>query len=114
MAEVMTPPLAGKRCVPCEGGTPSLSDEEARRLLAELGDEWELAEGKLRRTFKFKDFRQALDFVNRVGEIAEQEGHHPDITINYNRVRLELVTHAIGGLSENDFIVAAKASRLSR
>jgi len=106
--------LAEKKCVPCEGGTPPLTEEKARALLAELKEGWELQEGKLVRQFKFRNFREAMAFVNKVAEIAEAEQHHPDIAISYNRVRLTLFTHAIKGLSENDFIVAAKVDQLER
>lgn len=106
--------LAQKKCIPCEAGTPPLSQEEADELLKEIPG-WELTEkGRLARKFKFQDFGQALSFVNQVGRIAEEEGHHPDIKIVYNRVTLELITHAIGGLSENDFILAAKVNKLTR
>lgn len=104
--------LARKRCVPCEGGVPSLDEPAARSYLTGLTG-WSLTDGKrIRKEFAFKNFAQALAFVNRVGAIAEAEGHHPDILIHsWNRVRLEITTHAIGGLSENDFILAAKIDR---
>jgi 4a-hydroxytetrahydrobiopterin dehydratase len=107
-------PLAQRKCIPCEGGVPPLSEARSRALLAELGEGWALEEGKLARSFKFRNFVEAIAFVNRLAEIAEAEGHHPGITINYNRVRLQLFTHAIKGLSENDFILAAKISQLPR
>jgi 4a-hydroxytetrahydrobiopterin dehydratase len=105
--------LASRRCVACRGGTPPLSEMEARRLLAGV-PLWSLQEGatRLSRRFEFKDFVQAMEFVNRVAEIAEAEGHHPDIAIHWNKVDLVLWTHSIGGLHENDFIVAAKIDRL--
>ncbi len=105
--------LASRRCVPCEGGVPPLDREEAERLRAAV-PRWELDQDAktIRRTFRFKNFREALAFVNAVADIAETEGHHPDITIHYQRVPLTLTTHAIGGLSENDFILAAKIDRL--
>src|SRR5947209_1393000 len=111
----MTDNLAAKHCVPCEAGTPPLPIEEARAMLDQVPG-WELmepAEGEagvpmLVRRFRFKDFAEAMAFVNRVADLAEAEGHHPDIHISWNRVRLELTTHAIKGLSENDFILAAK------
>ena len=104
--------LARKRCVPCEGGVPPLDGATARRYLESLAG-WSLVDGKrIQKEFAFKDFAGALAFVNRVGAIAETEGHHPDILIHsWNRVRLEIMTHAIGGLSENDFILAAKIDR---
>ena len=105
--------LTKKKCVACEGGMPPLSRVEADALLREV-PEWLLAADtkKISREFKFSDFKSALAFVNRVGEVAEAEGHHPDIFLAYGRVRIELWTHAVCGLSENDFIVAAKISRL--
>jgi len=107
--------LAQKHCVPCEGGVPRVQGETAERLLAEL-DHWRLAadDHHLERVFVFPDFSRALDFVNRIGEVAEEEGHHPDIRLSYGRVGLELFTHAIDGLSENDFILAAKIDALPR
>ena|SRR5947209_1564726 len=103
--------LAGERCVPCEQGTPPLPDSEARQLLAELGGNWQLTdEGKaIALEAKFKDFLSAIAFVNRLAPIAEAEGHHPDFCLyGWNKIRLTLSTHSIGGLSRNDFIMAAK------
>ena len=88
------------------------SREEARSRLGALPG-WEIEEGILVKTFKFKDFRAALHFVNRVGEVAEEAGHHPDIDIRYNRVRLTLTTHDAGGLTEKDFGLAGKAQKLA-
>ncbi len=106
--------LPTQHCVPCEGGTAPLSlDEAAGYMDAVRG--WKLVEGeppKITRSLKFKDFAQALAFVNEIATIAEAERHHPDICISWNRVQLELVTHAIGGLSMNDFIMAAKINEL--
>ena len=109
----MDPLLLSKKCVPCEGGVPPLTEEEVRKLLLQV-EGWKAdAEcTKIFREFKFKDFKQAMGFVDKVAGLAEEEGHHPDIHIHYNRVRLELWTHAIGGLSENDFILAAKINAL--
>ena len=105
--------LTEKSCVPCRGGIPPLSEEEARRL-AEAVPAWALLENATRlvRRFEFQDFRAAMEFVNRVADIAEHEGHHPDIAIHWNKVDLVLWTHKIGGLHENDFILAAKINRL--
>ena len=107
--------LTQKKCVPCEGGTPPINVEEAMKLQNEV-PKWQLAkiEGvdALERKFTFKDFAEAMAFVNKVAELAEKEGHHPNFDIRWNKVRLTLWTHAIGGLSENDFIVAAKVDRL--
>ena len=89
-----------------------LSAEEARSRLDRLPG-WKTEEGMLVKTFKFKDFREALGFVNRVGELAEEAGHHPDIDIRYNRVRLSLVTHDAGGLTGKDFDLAGGAEKLA-
>lgn len=89
-----------------------MTPDEAKPYLDEI-KEWKVIDGKkIRREFKFKDFKEALAFVNKIGEIAEEEGHHPDIELGYGRVAVNLSTHAIGGLSTNDFIVAAKIDRL--
>jgi len=103
--------LAEQKVEPVAAGTPPLSKDEA----AELGKgipQWTLNDGAIEREFRFKDFEEAMDFVNRVAEVAEQEDHHPDISISYNRVRLTFSTHKIGGLSRNDFILAARVDRL--
>lgn len=86
--------------------------DQARTLLGEVPG-WELVDSTLVRRFKFKDFKAAMDFVNRVADLAEEEGHHPDIHISWNRVRLESTTHSIKGLSENDFIMAARINILA-
>lgn len=99
--------------MPCEGGTPPLAHERVEELLRETPEWGADAEFKeIKRVFKFKDFKEAMVFVNRVADVAEAEGHHPDITINWNKVSLSLSTHSIGGLSENDFILAAKINQL--
>jgi 4a-hydroxytetrahydrobiopterin dehydratase len=105
--------LANKKCVPCEGGTQPMQWSEADTMLKEVPG-WQLAAeaGSISREFKFKGFMDAMEFVSQVADIAEMEDHHPDIHIFYNRVKLELSTHAIKGLSENDFIVAAKINQL--
>lgn len=101
--------LTLKKCVPCEGGMPPFTEAEVNRYISQIPN-WEVLDfKKIRREFKFKDFKEAIAFVNRVADIAEAEGHHPDILVyQWNKVRIELSTHAIGGLSENDFILAAK------
>lgn len=105
--------LTAKKCLPCEIGTPPLTKEEIKPLLKQLKLPWELIDDKkIKAEFKFKDFLEAMDFVNKVAKLAEVEGHHPNIYINYNRVVIILITHNIRGLSENDFIVAAKIERL--
>ncbi len=104
--------LAVKKCVPCEGGTPPLQEEKIQEYLKEV-EGWEVQETKLiKKTFKFKTFRESIDFVNQVASLAEEESHHPDIIIRYNKVIFELTTHAIKGLSENDFIMASKIDLL--
>ena len=105
--------LTKKHCVPCEGGTKPLEKEEIAKYLTLLKTPWTVADNKeIQRTFKFKDFVKAIDFVNKIAKIAESEGHHPDITINYNKVKIVLSTHAIGGLSTNDFILASKIEKI--
>ncbi len=105
--------LTLKVCVACEGGVPPLTEAEALVYMPQVsGWEPDAAWKKIERTWTFKDFAEALHFVNRVAECAEKEGHHPDITIRWNKVLLSLTTHAIGGLSENDFILAAKINKL--
>ena len=102
--------LTRKHCVPCEGGVPPLSPAEVQTYLAAL-PAWQLtADGKrIRREWRVKDFLTGLDFFNRVGQLAEEEGHHPDLhLVGYRNVAIELWTHAAGGLTENDFILAAK------
>jgi len=104
--------LAERNCVPCRGGVPALRGEELAALAREL-PEWQVVdEHHLRRGFKFRDFRGALDFVNRVGELAEQQGHHPDLFLAWGRVDVTTWTHKINGLTESDFILAAKIDRL--
>jgi 4a-hydroxytetrahydrobiopterin dehydratase len=103
--------LVKKKCIPCEGGVPKLNPDEGKKLLQEVPS-WTLQEDKLRKHFKFKSFREAMVFINRMAEIAEGEGHHPDFTVHYNKVDVEIWTHAIGGLSENDFILAAKLDQI--
>jgi 4a-hydroxytetrahydrobiopterin dehydratase len=100
--------LAERRCVPCEGNDPPLTREQAATLLEQI-PEWKLAENakSIHREFPFKDFATALAFVDRVGEVAQDQWHHPDIRLSWGRVEITLTTHAIHGLSENDFIVAA-------
>jgi len=106
----MPSPLAKRSCVPCRGGTPPLSQAERARLLAELGGGWAVQDGHhLHKEYRFPDFATALGFVNRVGEVAETEGHHPDIELTWGRVAIKIWTHAIDGLTESDFVLAAKA-----
>ncbi|MDO8538344.1 MAG: 4a-hydroxytetrahydrobiopterin dehydratase [archaeon] len=100
--------LSKKRCVPCEGGIPPLSLKKVKELLKEL-NEWKAEKNKkLWKEFNFKNFVEAMHFANLVGEIAEKENHHPDLCISWGKVKVELSTHSIKGLSENDFILASK------
>ncbi|MDP3725626.1 MAG: 4a-hydroxytetrahydrobiopterin dehydratase [bacterium] len=99
--------LTTQKCIPCEGGALPMSNEEAEKYLAELKD-WKHEGSRIRKLFTFKNFKEAIKFVNSVANIAELEGHHPDISISYNKVDISLWTHSIGGLSQNDFILAAK------
>jgi 4a-hydroxytetrahydrobiopterin dehydratase len=106
--------LIRKHCQSCEGGVPPLDEERVRQLLAAVPD-WKLAaDGKrIRREWRVKDFEAGLDFFNRVGALAEEEGHHPDLHLTgYRNVAIELWTHAVNGLTENDFILAAKIDQL--
>ena len=104
--------LAGRQCVPCHGGVPRLTGEEIRPLLGQLRG-WEVeGEHHLKKSYRFTNFADALVFVNRVGEVAEREGHHPDITFGWGYAELKIFTHAIDGLSESDFILAAKIDAL--
>lgn len=104
--------LADNRCVPCQGGVPPLPQDRIQSLLRELGTGWTLnAQGHLERLYTFKDFAQALDFVNKVGAIAEAEGHHPDLYLAWGKCKVEIWTHKINGLTESDFYLAAKTDR---
>ncbi len=107
--------LPDRRCVPCEGGVPSLDRAAAERLLQQLAAGWSLdAEARLlQRAFSFKDFYRTMSFVNAVAHVANIEDHHPDLEVGYDYCRVRYSTHAIGGLSENDFICAAKIDRLT-
>ena len=109
----MAESLAGKSCVPCRGGVAPLSETAARELAGQT-PLWRLEENatRLKRAFEFADFVEAMRFVNRVADVAETQGHHPDIAIHWNKVGLTLWTHKIGGLHENDFILAVKIDRL--
>ncbi|MGH6922097.1 MAG: 4a-hydroxytetrahydrobiopterin dehydratase [Geminicoccaceae bacterium] len=106
--------LTEKTCVPCRGGVPPLAEDDAESLLAQTPG-WALREQgrQIERTFKLKNFREALGFVDRVGALAEDEGHHPDITFGWGYATISLHTHKIKGLHENDFIMAAKINQLA-
>ena len=108
----MSDALADKKCVPCRGGVPPLKGEELKMLQDRISDWQVVSEHHLHREFRFPDFKQALDFVNRVGAIAEQEGHHPDILLAWGKVVVETWTHKIHSLHANDFILAAKTDAI--
>ena len=110
----MTERLADRRCVPCEGGAAPYTAEMARAALAELDPAWRLGAdaGHIAREFRFKDFYRVMSFVNALAHVANLEDHHPDLELGYNYCRVRYTTHAIRGLSENDFICAAKIDRL--
>jgi 4a-hydroxytetrahydrobiopterin dehydratase len=104
--------LAAKRCVPCSGGVPPVKGAGLVDLQEKLGGGWKIVdEHHLEKEYSFDDFKRALDFTNKVGQIAETEGHHPDVHLAWGLVRLTIWTHKIDGLSESDFILAAKADR---
>ena len=104
--------LASKECVPCRGGVPPLKGEDVTKLQAEL-EGWEVVnEHHLRKEYKFKDFQESQAFVNRVGDLAEGQGHHPDICFGWGRAEITIWTHKINGLTESDFILAAKIDML--
>ena len=105
--------LAEKECVQCKGGVPPLKGKDLAQLHSELKPGWQIInEHHLEREFKFKDFREALSFTNRVGELAEAQGHHPDIYLSWGKVKVTTWTHKIDGLTESDFVLAAKVDRL--
>lgn len=115
MSQATTTELTNKHCVPCEGGVPKLTQEQVQHFLQAV-PQWRLTgDGKhIRREWRVKDFLAGLDFFQRVGKLAEAEGHHPDLhLVGYRNVSIEISTHAIGGLSENDFILAAKIDQLA-
>ncbi len=101
--------LARKDCIPCQGGTPSLDAEQINQLLLQLKENWKINEaGHLYKTFKFIDFMSAMHFANEVAALSEQQAHHPDLTISWGVCQVEIWTHKIQGLTESDFILAAK------
>lgn len=102
--------LAAKNCIPCRGGVPPLEGGEIERLLRKLGGGWNAVnDHHLEKQYEFNNFREALDFTNSVGAIAEEQGHHPDICLSWGKVGLKIWTHKIDGLTESDFVLAAKA-----
>lgn len=104
--------LAERECVPCRGGVPPLKGEEIKEFSTQLKDWRVVNEHHLQKTYDFRNFREALDFVNRVGELAEAQGHHPDICFGWGKADITIWTHKIDGLTESDFVLAAKIDRL--
>ena len=117
--------LLNQKCVPCEGGVDPIVRADAEALLSHHVPDWKIDDDDpisqkasarqgltISKKFEFKNFKEALEFVNKVGEIAESEGHHPDIELGWGKVNITLTTHAIGGLSQNDFILAAKINHV--
>lgn len=104
--------LAGKECVPCKGGVPPLTGDELKQFHEQLGNDWELVEEHhLEKTYKFDNFQSALDFTNKVGAVAEEQNHHPDILTAWGKVKVTIWTHKIDGLTESDFVFAAKCEK---
>jgi 4a-hydroxytetrahydrobiopterin dehydratase len=105
--------LAERKCIPYKGDTPPLTDAEIESLMAVLDGGWRLNDKHhLIKVYRFRNFREALNFANKIGETAEEQGHHPDIHLAWGKVEIEIWTHVINSLSENDFILAAKIDRL--
>lgn len=105
--------LEEKRCKPCEGNIPSLTKEESEEYLKQI-DNWTLKNNSIIKKFKLKNFSEAINFVNKIAEVAEEEQHHPDILVyGWNKVKVTMSTHTIKGLSENDFIIAAKLDKIT-
>jgi len=107
----MNSSLTEKRCLPCEGGVPALSTEEAQTLLQSVPG-WKIQDKALFKAFHFKNYHETMAFVNATAWISHQENHHPDLEVSYNMCVVRYITHAVGGLTENDFICAAKIERL--
>ncbi len=104
--------LADKQCVPCRGGIPPMTAEEIKGLSSQVADWQVVNDHHLRRSYRFRDFRETLDFVNRIGELAEEQGHHPDICFGWGKADVSIWTHKIDGLTESDFVLAAKIDKL--
>jgi 4a-hydroxytetrahydrobiopterin dehydratase len=105
--------LSKKKCKPCEGGIPPLDQKEIEELKIHIKNDWEISDGKkLVKEYSFVNYRHTMDFANKVADLAEEEGHHPVMHVYYGRIVIELWTHAINGLSENDFIMAYKIDKV--
>ena len=105
--------LAERQCVPCRGGVPPMKGEQINEMSSQLPDWQVINEHHLQRSYRFKDFRETLDLVNRVGELAEEQGHHPDICFGWGKADITIWTHKIDGLTESDFVLAAKIDKLT-
>ena len=113
MSKLVEQEMAEKECTSCKGGVPAVKGDQLAQLLGKLSDGWKaIREHHLEKEYKFDDFRQALDFTNEVGELAERVQHHPDIYLAWGKVKLTLWTHKIDGLTESDFVFAAKVDKL--
>jgi 4a-hydroxytetrahydrobiopterin dehydratase len=106
--------LASKHCVPCHGGVPALKGQELHDLAKQVPAWKVINEHHLARAYEFPDFKTALEFVNKVGDVAEQEGHHPNIAFTWGKAEITIYTHKVDGLTESDFILAAKIEKLPR
>lgn len=105
--------LANKKCIPCEGGIPTLNKAEITSYMKLINNDWVLTDdNRIRKNLAFVNYRHTIDFVNKVADLAEAEGHHPVMHVSYGKTEIELWTHAINGLSENDFILAAKIDNI--
>lgn len=105
--------LSARDCIPCKGGVPPLPPEQTKKLLLELSDGWEVVDNHhLQKTVKLKNFAEALQYINRIGEMAEEQHHHPDLELAWGRAAIKIWTHKINGLTESDFIFAAKCDAL--
>jgi 4a-hydroxytetrahydrobiopterin dehydratase len=105
--------LAERKCIPCRGGTPALTPTEYEPLLKQLSD-WDFVDQRLRKSFVFENFAQSMALANRIAEIAEEQNHHPDLLVRWGELRIDIWTHAADGLTESDFILAAKIDRLTK
>lgn len=106
--------LSSKKCIPCAGGVPPLKSDELNKISEQLGNNWNVVnEHHLEKEYLFQDFKTALDFTNKVGNLAEEEGHHPDIYLSWGKVKIQTWTHKIDGLTESDFILAAKIDEVA-
>jgi 4a-hydroxytetrahydrobiopterin dehydratase len=106
--------LKDKKCLPCEGGVPKLKEEQIKELMNSIDSGWSVIENiKIKKEFRFVNFVHTMEFVNKVAVLSEEEGHHPDLAVSYGKCDIVIWTHTLGGLSENDFILAAKIDTLN-